>query len=819
MHTTTSTRGSLRFFVSALILAVLMASLLVVVPPAQSASAQEEETSNSLVVWDIEGGLVDNPKTWRFTQSTAGNDLGSASAAAPGLDDSAWTDVELRWKTVPGPFVANHFRKDFTLAEIGVELFEIEAIQVSVNYDDTMVMYLNGVEVYRSIRGNLDPTYALYPLGTNIPYNVEIPYGGFETFYVDIPNIDGLNDCEFSGPTCSASPYGGPDTPAIPVDLLNEDGINTWAVTTWNRSGVLDADGNPTTPGSGDSTINHVFELVIDPDAVPPNPIFINEVMAANDQAVPINIDDDPELEYPDWFELHNVSNDPVDMAGWTITDNAATWNFPSVVIPANSYLLVAASDRDRTDLPVLQTNFKLSREDDSLRLTNPEGFLADEYALMPRQFDDNSFGRPSDTGTPTYLDTFTPGASNSVAGDGYDPILRLFKNRLYNEGESVTHQIDAFDPDGDSLSYAISPLPAGLGVDSTTGEITGTLTASGPTTSTITVTDSDGDVATQPVQWVVFPAITGVAPIVLNEYNAVADDRELVGGSGVVGNGGDWFEFLVLEDDLDLRGYRFELYDNKGDDDQLRQAAVVTVGNDPVLANAPAGTIITISEEGTDDLSFNGNGDWLISLAITNEATGTYFATPANDVAFNSTRASQMVLVKDATGTVVTPLSGETEAWDDANGGVSGGEVMALCVSPTPGVPIDPITDYLDTGIQSTFGEANECAFQDPNAPDGISGFSQDLSALRASASLGAGRGDANCDGQLTILDAVLIAQYTVGLRTDSGPCAFGNGGNIANGEMYVNGVDMNDDGQLTVFDAVAIARCNVGIDDPWCP
>ena len=256
----------MRSFVSAFILAVMLAALLVVVPPTQPASAQGNITS--LVVWDIGGGIVDDPKTWRHIQSdSAANDLGSAGAAAVGLNDSdaaGWTDVELRWKTVPGPHVANHFRKDFILADIGVEYFEIEAIQVAVNYDDAMVMYLNGVEVYRTIRGNLDPQYALYPEGTDLPYNVEIPYGGFEDFYVDIPNVDGLNECEFTGPACGTSPYGGPDTPQIPVSLLNPDGVNTWAVTTWNRSGPHDDNGQPTTSGSGDSAIDHVFELVID---------------------------------------------------------------------------------------------------------------------------------------------------------------------------------------------------------------------------------------------------------------------------------------------------------------------------------------------------------------------------------------------------------------------------------------------------------------------------------------------------------------------------------------------------------------------------
>ena len=225
--------------------------------------------------------------------------MGSASAAAPSLDDSAWVDVNVRWEDYPGPGVANHFRKDFTLDDVGVELSQVEGIQVSLMYDDTAVMYLNGVEVYRSIRGNLDRDYSLYALGDDIPYNVGVPWGGYEEFYVDIPNVNMTNTCEFQGPGCGLSPYGGPNAPEIPVSLLNENGVNTWSVTTWNQSGHG--------AGTGDSRFNHTFELLIDGSGIPANPIVINEAMASNDTAYGVQLDDDPQLEYPDWFELHNV--------------------------------------------------------------------------------------------------------------------------------------------------------------------------------------------------------------------------------------------------------------------------------------------------------------------------------------------------------------------------------------------------------------------------------------------------------------------------------------------------------------------------------
>jgi len=778
---------------------VLVATVVVSAPFAQTADAQEDGLQ-TLEVWGVSDGLVPNPKDWKFYQSDSeANHVGSATAAQVSFDDSSWATETLRWKEFPGPGVANHFRKDFTLDEIGVEMFEIEGIQVGLLYDDTAVMYLNGVEVYRSIRGNLDPTYETYGLGDDMGWDSFVSWGGYEDNYVQIPDPNQINDCQHNLP-CPESPYGSPHPPAIPVGLLNQDGVNTWAVTTWNQTGG----------GSGDSSIDHVFQLLIDPDAVEPNPIFINEAMASNDTAYGVQLDDDPELEHPDWFELINVSDSPVNLQGWTISDNSESFVFPSVVVPANGYLIVVANDKNLTNTTPLQTNFKLSSEGDSLKLRNPESFIVDEYLALPQQFADNSYGRGNDTGTPSYLASPTPGGPNSALGDGYAPILRPFANRMYNVGETVSQSVNAFDPDGDTLSYALTPKPPGLDIDDN-GLITGQLNSLGSFASTLTVTDSDNDSASQLVQWVVLPAPVGPAPLVLNEYNAVPEDSEFLIG-GELGNGGDWFEFVVIEDQLDLRGFSIEFYDQKGADDQLRLAAAVNFANDDRLARAPAGTIITISQDNPTDLDFDAVNDWHINLQVDTGGAGELFGPPALGSVFNSTRSGQTVLIKDASGLIVTPLSGETDGWDNINGGVSGSEVMSLCVDPTPGMVLDPIADYTDNGFSTSFGQPNTCQ----NPLDPAIELTQSFNALRSSATLGATSGDVNCDLVVNVTDALLVAQYSVGNRSDSGPCHFDQGG--AGFEMYASGGDIDGDGSITVTDALIIARCSVGIPLQWC-
>jgi len=791
--------------VRAAILVALVATTLISVP-FQTVEAQGENI-DTLEVWGLSSGVVDDPKQWKFTQSTsAANDIGSATAASLGYDDSGWQDVTLRWKEFPGSNVANHFRKDFTLEDIGVELFEIDAIRVSLQYDDTAVMYLNGVEVYRSVRGNLDPNFDPYGVSDDMPFDINVAYGGFEERYINIPDPAGVNDCE-RFPGCTQSPYPGlSNPPEIPKELLR-DGVNTWAVTTWNQSGG----------GSGDSSLNHTFSLMIDPNAVPPNTVFINEVMASNDTAYEVQLDDDPQLETPDWFELVNTSNNPVNLAGWTVSDNSASWVFPDVSIAGNGYMIVVANDDDRTDTDPLRTNFKLSKEGDTLRLTNADGFVADDYVTLPQQFDDNSYGRPNDSGTPTYLAAATPGQPNSGAGDGYAPILRPFANRIYNVGESVSHQVVAFDPDGDSLEYSLSPMPPGLSI-SGDGLITGTVTTVGSFPTTLTVADGDNDTDSQPVTWDVLPAAQGPAPIVLNEYNAVPQDREFLAG-GLVGNGGDWFEFVVVEDELDLRGYIFEFWDQKGPDDQTRNSAIVTIADDVRFRRAPSGTIITFSQDQPDDFDFDAVNDWHINFQIDATANGAFVDAPFvrppwTTPVFNSTRSQQMVLIRNAAGDIVTPLSGETEAWDNANGGVSGSEVMSLCIDVTRGLVLDPVASYRDNGASTSFGQPNTCEFVDINGV--VTTFDQSLNDVRSTSTLGAGSGDTNCDMRLTVNDALSAAQYSVGNRDDSGYCFFDRGG--AGFDMSAAAADITQNGRVSVQDAIVISQCSVGIPTNWC-
>ena len=121
--------------------------------------------------------------------------------------------------------------------------------------------------------------------------------------------------------------------------------------------------------------------------------VEISEWMAANNS---ILIDDDDDRS--DWIEIHNNSFTAINLEGWSLTDDPEhldIWEFPSITLFPNGYMVVFASGKDRkTPGAPLHTHFSLAREGDYLALLDPSGNIATEFAPMyPEQFTDISFG------------------------------------------------------------------------------------------------------------------------------------------------------------------------------------------------------------------------------------------------------------------------------------------------------------------------------------------------------------------------------------------------------------------------------------------
>jgi hypothetical protein len=138
--------------------------------------------------------------------------------------------------------------------------------------------------------------------------------------------------------------------------------------------------------------------------------VVINEFLASNDSTIT-----DRDGDYSDWVELYNKSEDPIDLSGYSLSDDALEpqkWTFPSVQMEAHSYLLVYCSDKDRVDAE-LHANFKLDKEGEFLSLSSPDGAFIDSLRY-PLQEVDVSMGRlPDGNGDFYYFTSPTPLRSN----------------------------------------------------------------------------------------------------------------------------------------------------------------------------------------------------------------------------------------------------------------------------------------------------------------------------------------------------------------------------------------------------------------------
>ncbi len=119
----------------------------------------------------------------------------------------------------------------------------------------------------------------------------------------------------------------------------------------------------------------------------------LSEFMADNQSTLA-----DEDGDFGDYLEIYNPDLLPVDLSGYTLTDdvaNPAKWTFPAQTLPPGSHLLVWASGKDRTIAgEPLHTNFQLSREPGYLALSAPgQPAALTEFAPYPPQFTDRSYG------------------------------------------------------------------------------------------------------------------------------------------------------------------------------------------------------------------------------------------------------------------------------------------------------------------------------------------------------------------------------------------------------------------------------------------
>jgi len=235
--------------------------------------------------------------------------------------------------------------------------------------------------------------------------------------------------------------------------------------------------------------------------------------------------------------------------------------------------------------------------------------------------------------------------------------------------------------------------------------------------------------------------------PVILNEYNAVGSTKWLdcdgdtshpgdctycspprtppckddVFFGRVKGNGGNWFELVVTQDHLDMRGW--QLYWTEATSPAT--AGTITLTSHSLWSNLRAGTIITFAESDTahgglsTDTSFDPSvGDWWININTLlgdpedplNRTPETTYATTVTNKAgdgpgnFSVGNNDWKLTIKNASG--ITQFGPCGEGMPDHAPGVSSNEVFKLEEDPNP--QVDPVTSDYNDGTSSTFGHPN---------------------------------------------------------------------------------------------------------------
>ncbi|MCP4455458.1 MAG: lamin tail domain-containing protein, partial [Planctomycetes bacterium] len=143
--------------------------------------------------------------------------------------------------------------------------------------------------------------------------------------------------------------------------------------------------------------------------------VMINELMASNRGTLLNSLG-----ESGDWIELHNDGDDPVDLGGLYLTDDATEptqWQIPSDThISGKGYLIIWADGQSSTG--ELHASFRLNASGEQLALYDSDGQTLLDSVVFDKQARDISFGRnPRTPDLWQYMDRPTPDAANT---DGY---------------------------------------------------------------------------------------------------------------------------------------------------------------------------------------------------------------------------------------------------------------------------------------------------------------------------------------------------------------------------------------------------------------
>ena len=501
-----------------------------------------------------------------------------------------------------------------------------------------------------------------------------------------------------------------------------------------------------------------------------------------------------------DYWELTNFGTAAVDLDGWRWNDDEASPTGPKahlisglVIEPGESVLFFVGSSeiafREWWSLP---SSVKVYRggpslgQNDCVYLFNAAGVSVTSLCYSAGGFTRED-GTPasgghagisaggqtnsqamvwvpaSGTGTPRYtaatIDRFgarrsafgTDVGSPGISGANPTPALPYFTSPQEVFGRETFNialsqfLVSAVSPTG-LVALTLAEGPAWLSLQDQgngTATLQGVIPQDGPGWYTVAVTATSGaqSVTKDLTVW----ALKHMPRVILNEYNAVADDSFInarsdeegnpVDGNGnpttpgsdthfnsVLGNGGPWFELVVLGNGtagsrLDMRGWTIELSERRG------TPVTLTLSDNAFWAEVMAGTILTFTERdsaaGGLDTSLNRvnlrstvgyawSNIWAADPVLINQGAST--AGRRLPISADDTR----ILIRTASGSIEFGPGGEDVVRNFADGtpqpiGLNSREIFKLeqldLLSP---YRPDPYFGSYRDGSSSTFGAPN---------------------------------------------------------------------------------------------------------------
>jgi len=171
----------------------------------------------------------------------------------------------------------------------------------------------------------------------------------------------------------------------------------------------------------------------------------INEFMALNQTTL---MDEDGQSS--DWIEFYNPTSKSIDLKDWSLTVDPGhneKWFFPQINMDPDSYLVVFASAKDRTNPEQeLHTDFKLSGDGEYLALLDPQGNVATEFnPSYPKQYVDVSYGYYENEYIPFTIPT--PGEANQFSEHQLLPLPVFSQERGFYESPfevKITTNLDS---------------------------------------------------------------------------------------------------------------------------------------------------------------------------------------------------------------------------------------------------------------------------------------------------------------------------------------------------------------------------------------